>query len=303
MHVDQTPLARTFKNRWLTDHHCQLRTWQQADSLGYRSVSHMQPRACTPATPLVVFFHSTGSDPFYPQLQLYRAWLSAGLQVLAFDLDGHGQHSSTVFTGDGLADRTLTALLMALNEVPSETIHLAGYSLGAALAIACGKRLATQSHPRLSKVLAIAAPLEINLRPRVALRELFGFFGRQVLQHIPLYGLTGIVPAIGPLLRQRYPVRLPANGSHWDYVKTVSEAIAHIDLLTPPGLGHRIRFAYGGRDEIAPVSAGRRLAAALAANPGEAMHVYPAATHLSLVFSPDVIADTTAWLIAPTMFK
>ncbi|MEO5641308.1 MAG: alpha/beta fold hydrolase, partial [Sphingomicrobium sp.] len=114
------------------------------------AIRHFTVPATDPAragTPLILI-HGFGGD--YLNWMFNQAVLAADRDVLAFDLPGHGGSAKEV--GDGSLEALAARVLAWLDAVNLETVHLAGHSMGAAVAIA----LARAAPDRVRSIVAIA---------------------------------------------------------------------------------------------------------------------------------------------------
>ena len=82
----------------------------------------LTPRDAPRARVLVA--HGAGNDAVYPLLELFRALLRAGAEVFAFDLDGHGCASTTVFAPGTVRTAVAAAAAAAERGRPPLPLHL-----------------------------------------------------------------------------------------------------------------------------------------------------------------------------------
>lgn len=235
---------------------------------------------------MVVSLHGTGNDAFFPQCGLFARLLTAGHQVFAFDLDGHGQTSTSLLDRQEIR----SALPRALEQVRSAgQVHVLGHSLGGVLAL---DALARHSE-KLRSLVLIGTPLKISLSPgqfhREALSPLFGSFWRQRRW----YGVAGIFPAWGPFRRDRWPVRLSGQPGSFDYISRVREIVADID---PQNAGNPqnlpVLSLHGRYDSIAPPDHGRIMSQHL---PGCTTDLVPG-NHFTASLSKETADRVTTWL-------
>ena len=155
--------------------------------------------------PTLLFLHGLGNDAFFPNVNFYRSLLRDGFNLVIADLDGHGQDLSSTF-----ADATITSLVEDMVshsrflENSSSGLHLAGYSLGAVLMLDYASRFPE----RIKTLSMIGMPIILDSVLGFAWEALTPFL-RSYRDGLKDYGLLGIQPALGPILRNRYPVRLP----------------------------------------------------------------------------------------------
>ena len=92
-------------------------------------LSPREPRA------RVVAAHGAGNDALYPQLALFEALVRRGVEVFAFDIDGHGAGSTTLFSPDTVPSAIAAAVAQAERGRPALPLHLLGHSFGGSLVL------------------------------------------------------------------------------------------------------------------------------------------------------------------------
>jgi alpha-beta hydrolase superfamily lysophospholipase len=240
----------------------------------------------------VVVAHGAGNDALFPQAALFRALCEAAAEVFAFDLDGHGAHSTTTLSVDGLRAALSAAVAEAGRRGPTLPLHLVGHSLGGALvldALAAGLEA--------TSAVIISAPLALSLGLGIAVRELASFLSPATLRQRRHYGLGGMIPAAGPFRRGVYPIRGATRpDAPFAYADAVAALLHTLDLparaaqiLTPALL------VYGTADRLAPVAAGRLLGARI---PSGTLIEVPGGTHWSTGISADAIGSVVRWIAA-----
>ncbi|HET7232553.1 MAG TPA: alpha/beta fold hydrolase [Longimicrobium sp.] len=239
----------------------------------------------------VVAAHGAGNDALYPQVALFKALVSRGVEVFSFDIDGHGAESTTVFSPEIVPSALAAAVDEAERGRPALPLHLLGHSFGGSLVL---HALATDAVPHALSAVAISAPITIELTPRVALSELLGFFRAATLRQREHYGAWGTVPAVGPLKRRAYPIRGAAQaGAPFAYVAAIRALLARLELeRSSADVRVPVLLAYGAADRLVPVGQGRRLAEGI---PGAELLEVPGATHWSTAFAADVVARAAEW--------
>lgn len=289
--------------------------WLDAAGMQHESCHYQRPEAAgevqayvfTPALPprgRVVYAHATGNDALFPQLSLFRTLLEAGLEVFTFDLDGHGRQSTTELTEANARSSVAAALAEAHSRPPLPT-HLIGQSLGGALALA-----AALDGAAICSLTLVSAPLALAPGPSALATELTSALKPAFYREMSTYGIFGIVPAMGPVKRQAYPVRLgttPAGTAAagpqrrsstpapaFAYVDVVARLVAGLDLaarahlLTVP-----TQLVYGDRDRIVPMSQAQELARLI---PHAALALVPGATHYTTLFERGVASHVAAFI-------
>jgi alpha-beta hydrolase superfamily lysophospholipase len=240
----------------------------------------------------VVAAHGAGNDALYPQVALFKALVSRGVEVFSFDIDGHGAASTTVFAPDVVPSALAAAVEQAERGRPALPLHLLGHSFGGSLVL---HALATEAVPHALSGIAISAPITIDLTARVAVSEMLGFFRAATLGQREHYGVWGTVPAVGPLKRRAYPIRGAAQaGAPFAYVAAIRALLARLDLDRVAGeIRVPVLLAYGAADRLVPLAQGRRLAERI---PQAELVEVPGATHWSTCFAAPAVERAAEWI-------
>lgn len=248
---------------------------------------------CAPARPpvgRVVMAHATGNDALYPHGALVLALLAAGFEVFLFDLDGHGRYSTTRLDPHlirGAVRAAIDHYRSVSKADPSTRIHLVGQSLGGALALA-----AVADSVAVASLTLISAPLTLDLSPQALAAELRTLGRAAYWSLFSTYGVAGLIPAMGPLRRAAYPLRL--TDSSRAYPRFVADLVAELDAA---GRAARIAvptlLVYGSRDLLVPAAQGSSLKELI---PQAELHVSPGATHFTTPLEPDAIKRVIAFL-------
>jgi pimeloyl-ACP methyl ester carboxylesterase len=237
------------------------------------------------------FLHGLGNDALFPNIAFYRALLMTDFNIVFADLDGHGKGLTSVF-----ASQTITTLVedmiahsQLLKNDRSE-LHLAGYSLGAVLMLDYAARHTTRVIKKLS---LIGMPLILQNDLRIASEALTPFL-KSYRQALPDYGLLGIQPAIGPILRNRYPIRLAPNEKS-SYFQIAGQVVR--DLL-PTNEIQKIKcpviFIAGSQDYIGYSTATANFLDSMMASNNIKREIIPGETHFSVMLAsktPELVAD------------
>jgi alpha-beta hydrolase superfamily lysophospholipase len=281
-----------------------LERWLEAEGARLEHLRYARPAASgdveawrlVPREPRarVVAAHGAGNDALYPQIALFQALVARGVEVFAFDVDGHGAASTTVFSADAIHTCVAAAVEQAERGRIELPLHLLGHSFGGSLVL---HALGTGAVPHALSCIAISAPIDVNLTPRVAFAELLGFFRPWTLGQRQLYGAWGTVPAVGPLKRRAFPVRgATRTDAPFAYVAAIREVLARLDLSTIAGsIGVPVLLAYGTADRLVPIQQGIRLMETI---PSAELFRVDGATHWSTVFAPAVVQRVAGWMDA-----
>jgi pimeloyl-ACP methyl ester carboxylesterase len=240
--------------------------------------------------PNLLFLHGLGNDAFFPNVNFYRSLLRDGFNLVISDLDGHGQNLSSTFTEATLP--TLVDDMVSHSQFlkkSSSKPHLAGFSLGAVLLLDYASRF-----PEKIKTLSmIGMPLILDSVLGFAWEALTPFL-RSYREGVKDYGLMGIQPALGPILRNRYPVRL-AEGEKSSYMEIAGRIIRG---LAPTQKLQSIRcpsvYLAGSRDYISYPVVTAKFLDDIRGMPHLKREIVRGETHFSIMLAsqtPAVVAD------------
>jgi len=282
-----------------------LERWMARSGARLERVRYLRPNAggetaafrLTPAGEArgrVVAVHGAGNDALYPQVALFKALLGRGFEVFAFDVDGHGAESTTVFSLPAVLDAVPAAVAEAERGRADLPLHLVGHSFGGSLAL---HALASGTIPHASSAVVLSSPSAVTLDSGIALAEARGFLRLATLAQREHYGLWGLVPAFGPVKRRAYPFRRsgPAGGA-FGYVGAVNALLREVDLdHAARSIDIPVLLVYGTRDRLVPPAQGERLAARLPR--AELMRV-EGGSHWSTALDPQAIDRAAGWIEA-----
>lgn len=278
---------RTAFGRWLDEGGMR---WERADYPRPAAGGTVAAHRFHPAGPprgVTVVAHGAGNDAFFPLIGLFKALLGRGMEVFAFDLDGHGRESTTRFSPESIPGAVPEALERARagRDLP---VHLAGHSFGGSLVLH-----ALGGGAPVASAALVSAPLRIRRSPGVLPAEALSFFTRACLGQRVHYGVWGLLPALGPFKRAAYPVRMAdASGGALRYLDAVEEVLRQLRLEEA---ATRVRtptlLVYGERDRIVPVEQGARLAERI---PSARLVRLPGATHYTTSFA--AVPPLVEWL-------
>ncbi len=280
---------------WVTALGGEIRDVSYQRSTGGRGTA-FSATVARPARGLIVVAHATGNDRYFPLLHTYRALLSAGWQVFAFDADGHGRESTHVLDPAAVDSMVAEAAAAAMADAPGLPLYLLGQSLGALLVLRY-----LQQGGRAEGAVLLSPPLSGRIADRHPLKqEASSVLKTSWWKALPIYGPWGILPAIGAFRRTDYPLRLkpPLSGARVaDYVGIVDRLVerfapvAHQSTVRCPCL-----FLYGSADTLTPPAQGQAVASDL--EPPSRFQVIPGETHYTLPLSQACQAEIRQWLSA-----
>jgi alpha-beta hydrolase superfamily lysophospholipase len=279
-----------------------LERWMETAGARLERVRYTRPEAggevqawrLSPREPRarVVAAHGAGNDALYPQLALFEALVGRGVEVFAFDVDGHGAGSSTLFSPETVPSALAAAVEQAERGRPVLPLHLVGHSFGGSLVL---HALAEGALEHAASAVVVSAPVSISLGAGTAIGELRGFLRLGTLSQRRHYGLWGMVPAVGPLKRRAYPIRGAAQpGAPFAYVAEIRALLARLDLdRAAAKVRVPVLLVYGAADRLVPAAQGRQLAERV---PSSELLEIPGATHWSTAFADTAITRTAAWI-------
>lgn len=257
-------------------------------------VSALRLTPAAPARARVVAAHGAGNDALFPLVALFKALVGAGCEVFAFDLDGNGRESTTVFSPETVASALPDAVRVATEDRATLPLHLVGHSYGGSLtlhALASGELEAADS------AVVISSPLDIDLTWAVALGEVRGFLRAETLAQREHYGLWGVLPAFGPVKRRDYPFRGPEAPGRFGYVEAVRRSLWGMDLEGAAArLRHPVLLVYSRADRLVPPVQGERLARAI---PGAELLLLDRPAHYGVPFAEEAVRRIRDWVTAP----
>lgn len=250
-----------------------------------------RPRGATGAT--VALVHGVGAEAIAPYFMWIRAMLGAGLQVLTFELDGHGSNPRELcFPGIDDNLPAAVAFLRAQPEVDPERIGLMGVSLGGACVLNALPRL-----DGIGAAVIVSTPHQVAIDPIRMHLEALGVFNPELLPVVCFE--ASCESLLGFLTR---PLRWGAAHAPGplDFLdprieRSISQLIAYLDPLaaakvtTTPSL-----YVYGEWDQLAPAWQARELHAA-AAGP-KALRLAPRRNHLTVMADAPAIRDAVGWM-------
>lgn len=242
------------------------------------------------ARPTVLFLHGLGNDLFFPNIGFYKHMLRAGFNVITSDLDGHGREGTSTFCEQNLTSLVDDIIRNVSWITQSERdIHLCGFSLGGVLALDYAARQST----RIKSVSTIGMPLILQGDIGM-LCETFTPWLKSFRSALPDYGPLGIQPALGPILRRRYPVRLK-EAERANYLQIAGRLIRRIDpKYQLSAVNVPVNYLAGSLDFIGYQRGTASFLDALQGKPGFTRQIIPRENHFSIMLSPKtpaIIAD------------
>lgn len=245
-----------------------------------------------PPHALALVAHGAGNDALYSFVGLFETLLERGVEVFAFDMDGHGRSCDTRLLAAGARNAVAAALEQSGAAQRGLPVHALGVSLGGSILLAALPDL----HPRFASATLLVAPIRIELSPAAIRAELSPAILRTLWRERGRYGLLGLVPSFGPFKREVYPLRLgnPPPSGPFGYVAVLNDLL---EELRPEAAAPRaelpVLLVYGERDRIVPAEQGERLARLL---PRAELLVLPGATHLTAPLEPGAVERIAHWI-------
>ena len=176
-----------------------------------------------------MFLHGLGNDLFFPNISFFKTILTAGYNIMALDLDGHGLGQSSIFEETSLKTMIPAALqVLHKNLAPGSKTHLCGFSFGAAIALDYIQQNYVQQNPTtIASLIMIGMPGRPKASPKL-ITEALSPATPSWWRALNDYGFSGIHPAIGSFRRELYPVRL-APGETRSYLEVAGRILISIN--------------------------------------------------------------------------
>lgn len=254
------------------------------DAVAYRLAPAATPRG------VVLTVHGAGNDALFSLVGLAKRLLLRGWEVFAFDVDGHGRHSTTLFSAAAAAQAAGEAARRSGAAERGLPLHALGISLGGAVLLAALPTLSAAS------ATLVAAPLRVRLSWGAILGELGMPLVRTLWREREHYGLTGLIPSFGPFKRATYPLRLaePSPPGPFGYVQVLNGALEALRLAdaaraTPTP----VLLVYARGDRLVPPEQGEALHRLL---PRSELLMLPRESHLSAPLAPQAVRRMLAWM-------
>jgi alpha-beta hydrolase superfamily lysophospholipase len=258
----------------------------RCDTTAHRLIPPGAPRR------VVLALHGAGNDAFFGWIGLFKELLRRGVEIVTFDLPGHGRSCRSNFGLETSLEAVSAALAESRRRSEDLPIHGVGVSLGGSVLL----HSMGNEDLGLASATLIVAPLQIVFSSRSILRELGRGSFRTLLREREHYGLTGLIPSFGPFKRDLYPLRLataPPAGV-FGYVEALNAVLRQMSLEEA---AKRVRtpvlLVYGETDSVVPIVQGERLKAALAE--AELFRVQEG-THLSTPLDPLTTERILSWI-------
>jgi pimeloyl-ACP methyl ester carboxylesterase len=227
---------------------------------------------------------------FFPNIGFYKHILRAGFNIITSDLDGHGREGTSTFS-----EQNLSSLVGdIIRNTPwirhgNCDIHLCGFSLGGVLVL----DYAAQQSTIVKSVSTIGMPLILQGDLGMVC-ESFTPWLKSFRSALPDYGLLGIQPALGPILRKRYPIRLQDNETA-SYLQIAGRLIRRIDPKSQlTAVNVPVNYLAGSLDFIGYQRGTANFLDDLQGKTGFTRQIIPRENHFSIMLSPktpSVIAD------------
>ena len=151
---------------------------------------------------LIILIHGLGNNLIYLNQQFVSYFLEKEMNIMIFNLDGHGDNSETNFSYRSFST-TIEPAIDYAKSMGNYKIHLLGYSLGAYLAA----RYVSQ-HPNKVESIHMVAPLgSTKISMRLIINEIRALMSPTVLSSLIKWGIEEMIPALGPFRRNKFPLK------------------------------------------------------------------------------------------------
>lgn len=194
---------------------------------------------------LIVLIHGLGNNLIYLNQQFVSYFLENEMNVLIFNLDGHGDNTDTNFSYRSFST-TIEPALDYANSKGNYKIHLLGYSLGAYLAA----RYVSQNPDKVDSIHMVAPLGSTKLSLRLITNEIRALINPSVLSSLVKWGVEEMIPALGPFRRNKYPLKHEEES----ILKAVPKWLEKDEELGFFSISKNIAgtIIYGELDEICP---------------------------------------------------
>lgn len=214
----------------------------------------------TPAKPqgdIVIFLHGTGNDSGFLVEGQFSELLKNNYTIFTFDLDGHGKYSTTKLNLDTIDDLAAPAIAFCKNRIKngSEKIHLIGLSLGGLLAMYARN----QYYKEIGHTICIAPPFQLKIGLKVITNEILTVLDKHVWDYGRKWGFQSLIPAIGPVGRRRYPIRMvqeQGDQAGFSYVTMIKQYVQYQQensFFLRPETVENLTLIFGKNDYIANI--------------------------------------------------
>ncbi len=243
-----------------------------------------------PPKGVVLFVHGAGGDAIYPYMSFFLELLKNNYEICSFDIDGHGQGSTTYLNKIDIFE-CISAAIKAFNlEEKSKNVHLVGHSLGGVLIL----DFLSRTNLDFKSAVVISSPIEVKVRPSMLFNEAFFFFSSIVRKQMGLFGVWEMVPPLVFFKRSKYPIRIDKVDKSRDYISLFIKIIAAAKLMSKVSeIKCPVLYAYGTRDHLALPKEGKNLHEQTCKSK---LLIIKGTTHLTTVFSKTLFKELLEWL-------
>lgn len=198
----------------------------------------------------VVYLHGLGGDSTYLTHFMIRQLTKSQYTVICIDLEGHGHLSEGLWRGKDHDDRKFCSdLARFLCQSGIASYHLIGHSLGALLATlyaylssrgelikespAHSPKSSSHHLPTIKSLTVLNIPWMLNRASWKLLGEASVLTAPLFWQHLWRLGPRETLPAMGPFLRNRYPLRqtFPTT-AYYPYIASWVQSRPVLEWLT-----------------------------------------------------------------------
>ena len=196
---------------------------------------------------LLFFLHGAGNDLFFPHRLLFGHFLAAGYGVYTCNLPGHGPDDYSILDDTTLDERLLQQWGRARSVLPDIPMHVVAYSLGGLSILTSAKLMAQIDQSATVSLIGVPARFDgVTFRHTW---EMTSIYRLAFWAHHFTYGPRDFLPALGPLRRRSFPIRIDAPGtSYIDHLVHLWQRRLRQSNFSP---SRTVQTIWGGGDQFA----------------------------------------------------